>query len=72
MMRREVDGGRKGIPDIIGIIDGTFFGIEVKIGRDKQSADQRVIELEINEAGGIYYIAKNYKDYAEFMNAVFE
>ena len=25
---------RKGVPDIIGIIDGRFIGIEVKIGKD--------------------------------------
>ena len=64
-------GMRKGIPDIIGIINGQFFGIEVKIGKDKQSADQRVIEVEINDAGGIYYIARNYKGYADFMNSLY-
>lgn len=64
-------GMRKGIPDIIGIINGQFFGVEVKIGKDKQSADQRVIEVEINDAGGIYYIARNYNDYAEFMNSLY-
>ena len=35
---------RKGVPDIIGIIDGRFIGIEVKIGKDRQSADQKEIE----------------------------
>lgn len=56
---------RKGVPDIIGIINGRFIGIEVKIGRDRQSADQKEVEKEINEAGGVYFIAKNYDDYLE-------
>lgn len=56
---------RKGIPDIIAIIDGRFVGIEVKIGRDRQSADQKEVEREINESGGIYFIAKSYDDYLE-------
>jgi len=56
---------RKGIPDIIGIIDGRFIGIEVKIGKDRQSADQKEIEKEINENGGVYFIAKSYDDYLE-------
>lgn len=56
---------RKGIPDIIGIINGRFIGIEVKIGRDRQSADQKEVEREINEAGGVYFIAKSYDDYLE-------
>ena len=56
---------RKGIPDIIGIIDGRFYGIEVKIGKDRQSADQKEIQREILEAGGVYFIAKSYDDYLE-------
>jgi len=54
---------RKGIPDIIGIIDGKFYGIEVKIGKDRQSAEQKEIEKEINDSGGVYFIAKSYDDY---------
>lgn len=54
---------RKGIPDIIGIINGRFIGIEVKIGKDRQSADQKEVEREINDAGGVYFIAKSYHDY---------
>lgn len=54
---------RRGIPDVIGIIDGRFIGIEVKIGKDRQSADQKEIEREINDAGGVYFIAKSYDDY---------
>lgn len=56
---------RKGVPDIIGIIDGRFYGIEVKIGKDRQSADQKEVEREIKEAGGVYFIAKSYDDYLE-------
>lgn len=59
---------RKGVPDIIGIIDGRFFGIEVKIGKDRQSADQKEIEKEINAAGGVYLIAKSYDDYLSKIN----
>ena len=54
---------RKGVPDIIGIINGRFFGIEVKIGKDRQSADQKEVEKEIQAAGGVYFIAKSYDDY---------
>lgn len=61
---------RKGIPDIIGIINGRFIGIEVKIGRDRQSADQKEIEKEITEAGGVYFIAKSYDDYLEKISRI--
>lgn len=61
---------RRGIPDIIGIIDGRFFGIEVKIGKDRQSEYQKEIEEEINNAGGVYFIAKSYDDYLEKIHDV--
>ena len=61
---------RKGIPDIIGIINGRFIGIEVKIGKDRQSADQKEIEKEINDVGGVYFIAKSYDDYLEKINSI--
>ena len=58
----------EGRDTIIGIIDGRFFGIEVKIGKDRQSADQKEIEKEINAAGGVYFIAKSYDDYLSKIN----
>ena len=61
---------RKGIPDIIGIINGRFIGIEVKIGADRQSADQKEIEKEIKEAGGVYFIVKSYDDYLNKINEI--
>lgn len=61
---------RKGVPDIIGIINGKFYGIEVKIGKDRQSADQKIIEQEIKNAGGVYFIAKTYDDYLNKINEI--
>jgi hypothetical protein len=61
---------RKGVPDIIGIINGRFIGIEVKIGADRQSADQKEVEKEIKESGGVYFIAKSYDDYLEKISQI--
>ena len=63
-------GTVKGIPDIIGVLDGRFIGIEIKYGTDRQSADQKVVEQEIQGAGGVYFIAKTYADYLEKMQAL--
>jgi hypothetical protein len=59
---------RKGIPDIIGIIKGRFYGIEIKFGADRQSAEQRIVELEIKAVGGVYLIVRTYRQYVESMN----
>lgn len=61
---------RKGVPDIIGVIQGIFFGIEIKYGNDRQSADQRTVQLEIEAAGGYYFIAKTYDDYLNKINEI--
>jgi len=52
------------------VIDGHFFGIEIKFGRDRQSADQRTVQLEIEAAGGYYFIAKTYEDYLNKINEI--
>lgn len=47
----------KGLPDIVGCIDGRFFGIEVKVpGRDAEPI-QRLQLRRIIEAGGIAGVA---------------
>ena len=62
---------RKGIPDIIAVIDGKFLGIEVKYGSDRQSPEQKEIEKDIISAGGIYFVAKTYSGYVENISTYF-
>lgn len=48
-----------GVPDIIACIRGTYTGIEVKIGRDSQSPDQKEQQRRIQQSGGRYIIARD-------------
>ena len=66
--RFRTSGTKKGIPDVIGIIKGRFIGIEIKIGRDKQSDDQKLREQEINSAEGLYYIAKDFDTFKKWFD----
>ena len=43
--------GRSGVPDVIGCIDGLFFGIECKAGKNKTTALQDKNIEEILRAG---------------------
>lgn len=61
--RFRFSGTKKGIPDIIGIHKGRFIGVEIKIGTDRQSDDQKLREQEIIKAGGYYYIAKEFDSF---------
>jgi Holliday junction resolvase len=61
---------KKGIPDVIGIYKGRFIGVEVKIGADRQSDDQKLREQEIVKAGGLYYIAKDFDSFKIWFDGI--
>jgi hypothetical protein len=72
--------GTKGSADISATIpmqvNGIKFGvsvkIEVKYGKDRQSEDQKKYEHTINEAGGIYVIARNIDEFIEWYDETFK
>jgi len=51
-----------GISDIVCIHQGRYVGIEVKDVKGKQSKDQILFEKNLNNAGGLYILAKSLKD----------
>ena len=55
--------GTNGTADISATIKGRSVKIEVKIGKDKQSEQQREYELDIINAGGQYWIAKDFDSF---------
>ena len=57
-----------GSADISATIKGRSVKIEVKIGKDRQSDAQKRYQENIERAGGIYYIAKNFDDFVIFFN----
>ena len=64
-------GTMKGIPDVVGLLDGRFVGIEIKFGSDRLSADQMEMKREIESNGGVYIVAKKYEQYVlELANAL--
>jgi hypothetical protein len=57
-----------GSADISATIKGRSVKIEVKIGKDRQSEAQKRYQENIEKAGGIYYIARNFDDFVNFFN----
>jgi hypothetical protein len=57
--------GTNGTADISATIKGRSIKLEVKIGADRQSEAQKKYQIDIERAGGIYIIVK---DFDEFMN----
>ena len=64
----------RGSADISATIQGRSIKIEVKIGKDRQSEDQKVYQANIEKSGGQYWIVKNFDDfikkYDEFLESL--
>ena len=64
----------KGSSDISATINGRSVKIEVTIGKDRQSQDQKVYQENIESSGGQYWIVKNFDDfmkkYEEFVESL--
>ena len=56
-------GSRKGIADIMGSYKGKMLAIEVKIGKDRMSEHQAIIQNEVNASGGVYIIARTWEQF---------
>lgn len=59
-------GSAPGVPDIVGILkDGRFLGIEVKTDRGRLSPHQERFIQNINDAGGLAFVARSVDDVIE-------
>lgn len=52
-----------GTADISATIQGRSVKIEVKIGTDRQSEAQKRYQKQVEDAGGIYYIARDFETF---------
>jgi hypothetical protein len=61
-----------GTADISATINGRSVKVEVKIGRDKQSSKQMEYQKRIEEAGGVYVIARNFDQFYQWYITTFK
>jgi len=63
--------GTNGTADISAIYKGISFKIEVKIGKDKQSENQKKYQQDVQRAGAVYIIAKDFDNFIiDFKNEI--
>jgi hypothetical protein len=55
---------QKGSADISTIVNGRSVKWEIKIGKDRQSEEQKQYQQQVEKAGGYYFIVR---DFAEFI-----
>jgi hypothetical protein len=64
--------GTNGTADISATIKGRSIKLEVKIGKDRQSEAQKKYQADIERAGGIYIIVKNFDEFMNFYKKFIE
>lgn len=64
--------GKKGTTDIHAVIRGRAVMIEVKFGKDRQSAVQKEYEQTVTQAGAVYVIARTFDQFVEWWDAYLE
>ena len=61
---------KKGTADIHACYKGLHLSIEVKIGKDRQSDQQKDVQKSIEQAGGHYYIARTFDDFYNWISSI--
>ncbi|GAB4038656.1 hypothetical protein [Spirosoma jeollabukense] len=62
---------RKGTADIHAVINGLHLSLEIKVGADRMSDAQRQMQADIQKAGGLYYVARDFDSFMIWFNAQF-
>lgn len=65
--RKLPEGNKKGIPDIITVINGKFICLEVKTPKGRQSKEQKELEINVKNNGGFYYVVRSLEDVKEIL-----
>lgn len=62
----------RGSADISATINGKSIKIEIKIGADRQSECQKQYQMDIERAGGVYYIARSFDEFYQWYKLNFK
>jgi Holliday junction resolvase len=62
---------KKGVADVLACLDGRLIAIEVKIGKDRLSAEQEGFLANIKHAGGLAFVAKDFDSFQDEWKTIF-
>ena len=62
----------KGFPDVIACLNGRFVGIEIKVGADFQSEDQKAVQARIEASNGRYLIVKDLETFKTWFDGKYQ
>jgi len=61
---------RKGLADVMATYNGLSLHIEVKMGSDRQSEEQKKVEDDVIRSGGHYFLAWNFTEFKKWFDMI--
>jgi hypothetical protein len=61
---------KRGIADVIATYKGLSLQVEIKIGRDKMSEDQMKVQQQVQQAGGMYFVAHDFTEFKQWFDNI--
>ena len=68
--RLKAAGVRAGAPDMLVIVDGRPYGLEIKTETGRMSPDQRAMQQEWREAMAVYHVAHGLDEALRFLEDI--
>ena len=62
---------RIGLPDVMAVVSSRAVFVEVKVGRDKLSTDQKKAIDELEQAGAAVFVAHDFESFSGWFTAEF-
>ncbi len=59
---------KRGLADIWATYRGMSLQVEVKIGADRMSEDQRKVQQQQQQAGGLYFVARDFSSFKDWID----
>lgn len=58
-----------GTPDILAVLDGQFYGVEIKVGADRLRPEQQLTKNLIQNANGVFLVANTLEQFRSELRA---
>jgi hypothetical protein len=68
--RLKAAGMRSGAPDLLLVLSGRAYGLELKTDRGRQSPAQKEVETQWEDAGGDYFVARGLDEALDILELI--
>lgn len=70
--RRPFRGARNGTSDLVGYFAplGRYIGLELKVGKNTQSDDQKAFEVDVKAKGGLYFVVRDMQELEDVLSSI--